>query len=175
MGMENNTPTTSPIEMRIEWASAYKQLPKSKIYQAFKCKDCNAEVMWAISKKTGKTYLAQEAAWVSDAHSSQNGRTNERKFYPFHKCEANADYQARYALAMEMLEADRASKIDAGEIVVGQTVVVFKGRKIAVGTSGVIFWIAPQADQFGAVKAGFTTADGEKVFVNVEHIKVATD
>lgn len=160
--------------MRLEWASAYKTLPKSKTYQPFNCKDCNAEVVWAVSSKTGKTYLAVETTWTSDAYSSQNGRTNQRKFYPFHQCEPDAEYQARYALAMEMLEADRVSKVDAGEIAVGQTVVVFKGRKIPVGTSGVIFWIAPQPDQYDTIKAGFTTADGEKVFVNVQHIKAVT-
>lgn len=169
--MENNTTPNSPIEMRLEWAPAYKQLPKSKTYHAFKCKDCNSDVMWAVSKKTSKTYLAQETTWMSDAHTSQNGRTNERKFYPVHKCEPDVAYQARYALAMSLLEADRESKLEAGEVVVGAQVEVFKGRKIPKGTTGEVFWIAPQPDQFDVIKAGIKTADGEKVFVSVAHLK----
>jgi hypothetical protein len=157
-------------EMRIEWAPRYKMLPKSKTYEPFHCKDCNTEVVWAVSKK-GNTYMAEKKTWCSDADSSQNGRINERSFYPFHKCEPDAVYQARYKQAMEMLEADRLARIDDGAIVVGQTVVVFKGRKIPVGTAGVVFWISPVADQFDVVKVGFTTDDGEKIFVNIAHLK----
>ena len=169
----NTTPDHDSIEMRPEWATRYKQLPKSKIYETFHCKDCNAEVMWAISKKSGKTYLAVETTWMSDADRSQNGRTNQRKFYPFHKCTPDAEYQARYTKAMAVLEADRQSKIGSGEIVVGQVVEVYKGKKIPVGTTGVIFWVAPSPDHYDIIKVGLTTPEGEKVFVNIAHIKAS--
>lgn len=165
---------TSNIEMHAEWAGAYRTLPRSKTDQEFNCKDCGLPVRWAVSSKTGKTYLAQEATWMSDSFSSLNGRTNIRTFFPVHKCEPNAEYQARYAKAMEMIEADRVNKLEAGELVVGAHVVVARGRKIAKGTEGTLFWIAPEADAYGTVRAGFTTTDGEKVFINIANLEVQT-
>ena len=151
-------------------SNAYRTQPKSKTYEPFACRDCGCEVVWAVSKK-GNTYLAQIVKWMSDCHSSSNGRTNERTFYPFHKCTPDAEYQRRYNEAMEAQQEQNATAIANGEIVKGQRVEVFKGRKIPIGTTGVIFWIASQPDQFDVVKAGIKTETGETVWVNSAHLK----
>jgi hypothetical protein len=159
------------VEMHLEWAPDYRTLPKSKVHQKFRCKDCGGQVEWAVSKKQN-TYLAVECMWTSDAHSSANGRTNQRIFYPAHDCEPNVEYQARFKVAMQMLADDREVKLQAGEMVVGAQVEVFKGRKVPKGTAGELFWIAPQPDAYGVIKAGFKTVEGEKHFLNIENIKV---
>jgi hypothetical protein len=169
--METTHTSNTQPEMRLEWAPYYLQLPRKKTYDEFRCKDCGKPVVWAVSKKTDKTYLAVKATWMSDAHSSSNGRTNQRTFYPAHACEPDTEHQARYALAMQMLDADKSAKLDAGEVVVGAQVEVFKGRKVPKGTAGEVFWVAPQPDAYGVIKAGFKTAEGEKHFTNIENLK----
>ena len=161
----------TPHELELNIARGFKTLPQSKTYEHFNCKDCGTQVVWAVSKKTGKTYLAGLKGWSSDYSSSSNGKYNERFYYPFHKCEANPEYQARYAEAMAFLNADREAKVAAGEIVVGQTVEVFKGKKIPVGTTGVVFWVAPEPDNYDTIKVGLKTATDEKVYVNISHLK----
>lgn len=144
---------------------------KTVIYQPFNCRDCGTRVLWAVSKKTGKTYLAQPTTWRSDCHTSQNGRTNERTFYPFHDCTPDPEYQKRVAEAREKAESKRLEAIEEGFIVKGQKVRVFKGRKYPIGTIGEVFWIAPMADAYDVVKAGVETETGEKIWINVANLE----
>lgn len=154
----------------MEAAETYVTRRKREVYEPFRCRDCGHEVVWAISKK-GNTYLARIAKWSSDCMSSFNGRHNERTFYPFHDCTPDAEYQRRYNEAMEFLAKKNERAIESGEIVKGQKVRVFKGRKIPVGTVGVVFWIAPEPDHFDVVKAGVETETGEKIWINSAHLE----
>ena len=167
--METHKYTES--ELAVLRARVFLQLPRTKTDMEFPCKDCGKPVMWTVSSKTGKTYLAYRAVWESDGFASQNQRHNTRTFYPSHKCTPDAEYQGFYAEAMALLKADREAKLQTGAIVYGQTVEVYKGKKIPVGTTGVVFWVAPEADKYGTIKAGFKTADDEKVFVNIDHLR----
>lgn len=68
--------------------------------------------------------------------------------------------------------AYKASKIDAGEIVKGQTVTVVKGRKVPKGTTGTVAWIGE--DNYGNARVGFKTADGEMVFTAQSNVEVTS-
>lgn len=157
--------------MKATSAESYRTLSKSQTYAEFPCRDCGRPVVWAISKK-GNTYLASRVYWRSDAGAS-NGRSNEKSFYPFHECEPDEEYRSQYAAAMTVLDERRAAAVEAGEIVRGQTIEVVKGKKIPVGTRGVVFWVATEPDRYGVIKAGFNTETGEKFFTNVSNLAVA--
>ena len=66
----------------------------------------------------------------------------------------------------------KATKIDAGEIVKGQTVTVVKGRKVPVGTTGTISWIGE--DNYGKARVGIRTEAGETVFTAESNVEVAS-
>lgn len=155
----------------MEAAETYITRRKSELWEPFRCRECGHEVVWAYSTKTGKTYLARIKRWMSDFDESDNGNRNRRTFYPFHDCTPDADYQERYRNAMEFLAKKHADLIANGEIVKGQKVRVFKGRKIPVGTIGVIFWIASEPGRFDVVKAGIETETGEKIWINIAHLE----
>ena len=71
---------------------------------------------------------------------------------------------------MELLDADNANKLGAGEIVKGAEVVVARGRKYPKGTTGKVFWVAPEADAYDVIKVGIMTDDGEKIFINIKNL-----
>lgn len=48
----------------------------------------------------------------------------------------------------------------------GATVEVIKGRKIAIGTIGKVFWIADAQNQFGVLTVGIITENNEKHFID---------
>ena len=50
------------------------------------------------------------------------------------------------------------------------TVEVIKGRKVAVGTIGRIFWIADGQDKWGVLSIGIVTQDNQKHFVDAENV-----
>lgn len=145
----------------------YQLIHRSKLRVQFVCKDCRDLVMWNESTRTGKTYLAV----ANCAIRNEDGRVI-KTIYPAHKCVPTLEAQRRFLETKEFYANANANAVAAGEIVKGQTVLVFKGRKIPKGTSGVVFWVAPQPDHFDVTKVGFTTADGDKVFINIEHLVV---
>lgn len=161
-----NTNTTHTYEMAPADACYYRTLPKTKHYQEFKCRDCGALVMWAESRKTGKTYLAVQIKW--------EGEYGRKMIYPGHDCNPDTAYQERYAEAMRVLDEKNQANIANGELVVGQAVEVYKGRKVPVGTTGIIFWIAPNPDQYGNIRAGIKTANEETVWVSLAHLRAVT-
>jgi hypothetical protein len=72
--------------------------------------------------------------------------------------------------------AKRAEKVEQdGIIVKGSRVVVVKGRKYAKGTAGTVFWVAPEPDGYDVVKVGFTSDEGEKIFININNIQKETN
>lgn len=104
----------------------------SSLGNIFECNACGNEVVWAVSK-TGNKYLAAPQEWRGDMTFAV------RTFLPSHKCTPNADYQA-YRAARE------ASMLANGDLVMGQEVVVIKGRKVAKGTTGIIVWVKNETE-----------------------------
>ena len=64
----------------------------------------------------------------------------------------------------------QAQEIADGEIVVGQTVKVYRGRKVPQGTIGVVFWISEEEDAFGCYKVGFKDEAGVKHFTAINNV-----
>ena len=155
----NTTTAVSPLP-------DFQPVHKSKLHQEFACKDCGSAVVWAKSSKTDKTYLAVRVDWSpSDSYRTM------RVFFPAHKCVPNADAQSRFLASKEFKINESERAINAGEIVKGQTVEVFKGRKYAKGLTGLVFWVATEPDRFDVTKIGMTTADGEKVWINIDNVR----
>jgi len=129
----------------------------------FPCRNCGNPVAWRTSKK-GNRYLAQPKHWTGDKVDGA------RTYWPAHDCTPDPEWRERVAAA----ETQRITEaMQAGRIERGCTITVVKGRKIPLGTSGVVFWVAPEADGYGVIKCGFTTADGDKLFTNIENVKGA--
>jgi hypothetical protein len=123
----------------------------------FTCKACGLEVCWAVSK-AGKKYLAQPFTW--------GGEYAQCLILPGHKCTPNPTWQAAHAEA-EALRVANAQ--EQGQIIPGVTVEVVKGRKVAHGTRGVVFW---HGNNGYGMSVGMRTADGEKVFTAATNVKV---
>ena len=155
------TPQISPLP-------DYQLIHRSKLNVQFVCKDCHNLVLWKESHKTGKTYLAVADCVIRNAETGRVIKT----IYPAHKCVPTLEAQQRFLETKAFYANANAVAVASGEIVKGQTVEVFKGRKIAKGTTGLVFWVAPQPDCYDVIKVGFTTADGEKIFINIEHLMV---
>lgn len=129
------------------------------------CRYCGHEVVWRESRRTGKKYLAVRAEI-----RGETGRVI-KTIYPAHVCKVS-DPAERRAID-ERRDADKIAAIERGEIVIGQTVVVHKGRKYPIGTTGVIEWIAREADGYGVIKVRIVTEAGDRLYVNQANIKPA--
>lgn len=68
-------------------------------------------------------------------------------------------------------QAMHATKVDAGEIVKGQTVTVVRGRKVPKGTTGEIRWIGE--DGYGKTRVGIMTDDGMQ-FTAASNVEVTS-
>lgn len=130
----------------------------------YACRECGVAVMWRTAK-SGKRYLAQRKDW----HGEE--RMASRCYWPAHVCTPNPEWQAEAAAA----EAARVATATAeGRVERGVTVVVVKGRKVAHGTTGRVFWLADAEDDFGVVKVGIVTDAGDKHYLNVANVAVAS-
>lgn len=91
------------------------------------------------------------------------------EWIPIHdiRSEKYRDIEAGFATA----RAEQVKKL-ASEIVKGVTVEVVKGKNFAIGTTGVVFWVATKPDNFNNFRVGFITANGKKVFINIELLAV---
>jgi hypothetical protein len=60
-----------------------------------------------------------------------------------------------------------------GQIVKGQKVLVVKGRKVAKGTEGEIFWLGYETFNGEAIlkRVGIVTESGEKFFLSVANVE----
>jgi len=128
------------------------------------CRGCGAEVFWDTNRN-GVRYLAERAGQV---YEGGVGRWKQ----PHRHTEEQV---ARWAEVVRRNEEHLARAIADGEIVKGQTVEVFKGRKVPVGTVGVVFWVAPEADGYGVIKVGFTTPEGDKHFTNITNVRAKVE
>lgn len=64
---------------------------------------------------------------------------------------------------VELVAAEKAARVAAGCIEKGCTVIVTKGRKVAKGVTGIVFWKG--TDAYGTAKLGLRTSAGETVWV----------
>jgi len=84
-------------------------------------------------------------------------------------CWADAhEYRAEEAAAYQTIHA---AKVDAGEIVKGQTVTVVRGRKVPKGTTGEIRWTG--TDNYGNDRVGIMTDDGMQ-FTAASNVEVTS-
>ncbi len=129
------------------------------------CNKCGAECFWDTNRN-GKRYLAQKAV----REYSEGTASWKMPHYCQATPEQAAEYQAR--LQSDKLEQEyRLSvAIANGEIVVGQTVKVYRGRKVPQGTIGIVFWIAEEEDQFGVQKIGIKDEVGVKYFLAINNV-----
>jgi hypothetical protein len=52
----------------------------------------------------------------------------------------------------------------------GKTISVFKGRKVSIGTEGIVFWVGN--DRFGNTSVGFKDKEGKTFWSNIKNVKV---
>lgn len=128
------------------------------------CRYCGIEVEWRESK-AGKRYLANRVEI-----RGETGRTI-KSIYPAHVCKV-ADQAERDAID-ERIKAEKEAALERGEIMIGQEMIVFKGRKYPIGTKGKITWIAQKEDQFGVIKVRLLLESGEQIYINKANIQVA--
>lgn len=119
------------------------------------CRNCGAQVVKCVTK-SGSTYIANIDVWEGDMGGFKT-------LYPSHNCDENevAYYQAR--IERELAE---------GKIVQGQHVIALRGRKVPVGTAGVVFWIKHVEDYDGKIlstRIGIKDEHGNAHFVDAKH------
>ncbi len=132
--------------------------------QKFNCRKCGNTVWWDTNRN-GKRYLACYGKW----EGSEGGSKTIKLPHYCSEIEATLHQQEQQRKADQL-----AAALANGEIVKGQTVEVFKGRKVAIGTVGVIFWVATEPDHYGTIRVGFTTEAGEKHFTNITNVRTLT-
>jgi hypothetical protein len=91
-----------------------------------------------------------------------------------HYCQATDEQAAEYQAGLQRLidEQERQNEIALanGEIIVGQIVKVYRGRKVPQGTIGTVFWIADEEDAFGCYKIGIKDEAGNKHFTAINNV-----
>ena len=117
------------------------------------CVKCGQTVVKRESKN-GKFYIANIADYGARG----------KAIYRAHDCNEHEIAQHQVKIAHDLAE---------GAIVKGQKVVVVKGRKVAKGTEGEIFWLGYETWNGESVltRVGITVASGEKVFVSSEYVE----
>lgn len=124
------------------------------------CGKClERDLEWRISK-AGNRYLAARAEI-----RGESGRTI-KVIYPAHQCSTDIEL-------IESRKQEAQKRIDSGEIVKGQRIVVVKGRKIKIGTEGIVFWVANEPDGYGIIKVGFIDDEGVKQYISKANIQAA--
>ena len=124
------------------------------------CFKCGRTVVKCESKG-GKIYVASVEI-VSSQYADYTARG--KAIYPVHECDEKEIVKYQELLKRQLAE---------GQIVKGQKVVVVKGRKVAKGTEGEIFWLGYETWNGESVltRVGITVASGEKVFVSSEYVE----
>lgn len=124
------------------------------------CRKCGHDVFWDTNRN-GKRYLAM---WCTRQYEDGRGRWKQPHFCSEHEI-------ASYTEQLALWEAQQAQAIASGEIVAGQRIVVVKGRKVPLGVEGTVFWVAPEANNWGVISVGFKTDAGDKHFTNITNVK----
>ena len=116
------------------------------------CLNCGAEVHIAVTKD-GKEYLGEIS------RKSIHGGN----FSPAHRCDLYDANDSSLEFQQRMIEK--------GQIIVGATVEVIKGRKIAKGTIAEVFWTGRDAYKNGNTTVGLILANDEKVFTSITNLQ----
>jgi hypothetical protein len=125
------------------------------------CEKCGALVTKAISK-AGKTYTANVIVWRGDLNGS-------KEILSGHTCDAN-----------EVISYGKLtnSNLKNGLLIKGQEVIAVKGRKVAKGTTGIIFWVEiDNGFAYGdnkVTRVGFKDAEGNAHFTAATNV-IATN
>ena len=124
------------------------------------CFKCGRTVVKCESK-SGKFYIASIEI-VSSQYADYSARG--KAIYPVHECDEQEIVKYQELLKKQLAE---------GAIVKGQKVVVVKGRKVAKGTEGEIFWLGYETFNGESIlkRVGIVIESGEKVFVNSENVE----
>lgn len=130
----------------------------------FPCRDCGQAVAWCESNK-GKRYLGARKDW----EGTDIDRNASRTYWPQHQCTPDPTWRERHAQAEQQRIATATAE---GQIVKGVTVEVIKGRKVAKGTTGIVFWVADRPDGYDTMKIGFVTDAGDKHFINIDNVTI---
>tara|TARA_R110000822_G_scaffold132934_1_gene270222 strand:- start:42 stop:578 length:537 start_codon:yes stop_codon:yes gene_type:complete len=130
-----------------------------------RCNKCGCECYWDTNRN-GKRYLAQRNEME---YSHGTGTWKSPHYCTATPAEA-AEHQAMLKATKDQLLNLQALAIADGEIVVGQTIKVYRGRKIPQGTMGVVFWVADEPDHFGVTKIGFKDESGVKYFCAINNV-----
>ena len=123
----------------------------------FKC----GRITVKCESKSGKFYIGNIEI-VSSQYADYSARG--KAIYPVHECD-----EREIVKYQELLK----SQLAKGQIVKGQKVVVVKGRKVAKGTQGEIFWLGYETWNGESIlkRVGIVTAVGEKLFVSSEYVE----
>jgi hypothetical protein len=124
------------------------------------CFKCGRTVVKCESK-SGKIYVASIEI-VSSQYADYSARG--KAIYPVHECDEKEIVKYQEFLKSQLAE---------GQIVKGQKVVVVKGRKVAKGTQGEIFWLGYETWNGESIlkRVGIVTTVGEKLFVSSEYVE----
>jgi hypothetical protein len=124
------------------------------------CSKCGRTVVKCESKN-GKFYIASIEI-VSSQYADYSARG--KAIYPVHECDEREILKYQELLKNQLAE---------GQIVKGQKVVVVKGRKVAKGTEGEIFWLGYETWNGESIlkRVGIVTAVGDKLFVSSEYVE----
>jgi hypothetical protein len=124
------------------------------------CVKCGRAVVKCESKG-GKIYVANIEI-VSSQYADYTARG--KAIYPVHKCDEREIVKYQELLKRQLAE---------GQIVKGQKVVVVKGRKVAKGTEGEIFWLGYETWNGESIlkRVGIVSESGEKVFVSSDYVE----
>ena len=130
-----------------------------------RCNKCGCECYWDTNRN-GKRYLAQRNVQEYEGGTG----TWKSPHYCTATPEEAAEHQAMLKATKDQLLQQKALEIANGEIVVGQTIKVYRGRKVPQGTIGIVFWVAEEADGFGVYKIGFKDESGVKYFCAINNV-----
>jgi hypothetical protein len=124
------------------------------------CFKCGRQVVKCESK-SGNFYVANIEI-VSSQYADYTARG--KAIYPVHECDEREIVKYQEFVQRQLAE---------GAIVKGQKVVVVKGRKVAKGTEGEIFWLGFETWNGESIlkRVGIVTESGEKVFVASEYVE----
>ena len=91
----------------------------------------------------------------------------------------DGEYEKMYLFAMQKDKVQSAIEVNEHQKFFGQNVVVTRGRKIPVGTQGVVFYLSRkhygQNRWFGyATRVGIKTADGVKYWTSTDNIELCS-
>jgi hypothetical protein len=123
------------------------------------CFKCGRQVVKCESK-SGKFYVANIVI-VNSQYSDYTARG--KAIYPAHECD-----EREIVKYQEIIK----SQLENGAIIKGQKVVVVKGRKVAKGTEGEIFWLGYETWNGESIlkRVGIVDESGEKFFVSSDYV-----